>query len=332
LVRGDLAASGHLGEQLLARATAAQDRALRVEANYVLGVTSFWVGKFSAAQRHLEVALADYEPLDVRAYITLFAQHPGVVCGVRLAYTLWYLGFADTARQQSDAAIALARELGHPFSLAYALYFSAWLANDSGDNERLRALAEELVALAIEHNLGYLRGAGEILLSWLRAQVGESGESGAALPEMYRALETDHATGQNLWSPYVLGLIARAHATTKQFQAGLAAIDEAIRMAAGMGAHFLDAELFRMKGELLFRQGGEFSVANRCLRSALATAREQEALALELRAQISLVRASEKDGKDAHEERDALGKIFARFPEKSGSADLREAAVLLKSP
>jgi predicted ATPase len=92
LLRGDLAGSNDLGAALLRCARRERDPALRVEAYYVKGVNSFWRGEFDLARRQLQTALAGWDPRHARDHIALFAQDPGVVCGVRLVYALWFSG------------------------------------------------------------------------------------------------------------------------------------------------------------------------------------------------------------------------------------------------
>ena len=79
----------------------------------------FYLGEFVPARAHLEQGIALYDPTKRRAHRAV--QDPGVVCFCFLAFTLWALGYPDQALRRSHEALALARELSHPFSLVFAL-------------------------------------------------------------------------------------------------------------------------------------------------------------------------------------------------------------------
>src|SRR4029077_10813015 len=124
------------GLTLLAAAERAQDSMLIVEAEYVLGVTPFWAGEFQESRRHLEEAIERYSPERHEAHISLYSQDPKVVCLIRLAWTLWCLGYPDQAVRARDAALSLADELVHPFSRCYASVHAAIVSQQLQDYPR----------------------------------------------------------------------------------------------------------------------------------------------------------------------------------------------------
>jgi tetratricopeptide (TPR) repeat protein len=327
LSRGDLAGSNDLGAQLLQQARRERDPALRVEAYYVKGVNSFWRGEFDLSRRQLQTALAGWDPRYAREHIALFAQDPGVVCGTRLGYALWFLGRADRARHEVDEAIALARRIEHPISLAYVLYFAAWLMNDCGDFNRVRVLVEELAVHTIEHDLGFFGPMIVVIRGWLRAR---AGEPRAALPEMGQALEKFRAAGNILNRTYAITLIARAHVLAGEIESGLIALNDEAAIAHETGQRFLDAELLRLRAEFLAQQFAAPELIRRSLRQACAIARRQGAIALELRAALSLARVEERAGQRA-KGCAGLRPVFARFREGFETADLRDAAQFLNA-
>jgi hypothetical protein len=95
LTVGDLTRARNLGEEFLRVYDETRDPMTKVEGEYVLGVTHHWLGNFSHARKHLETALSNYDPADQARHITLFAQDPRAVCLVRLAWSLWNLGYPD---------------------------------------------------------------------------------------------------------------------------------------------------------------------------------------------------------------------------------------------
>jgi len=154
VVRLELADAREHGVALLAAAEGDQDSMLIVEAEYVLGVTSFWAGEFQESRRHLEEAIERYSPERHEAHIALYSQDPKVVCLSRLAWTLRFLGYPDQAVRTRDAALSLADELGHPFSRCYASVYAAIVSQDLQDELRAEEFIEagdDVVVLTRTH-------------------------------------------------------------------------------------------------------------------------------------------------------------------------------------
>ena len=120
VVRPQLHTARELGETLLRLAQRADDPALAVVAHYALGVTWFCLGALPAARQHLEEGIARYTPDQRRAPVFRIGHDPGVACRAYAAMTLWLLGYPEQALARLHEALALAHELSHPFSLAFA--------------------------------------------------------------------------------------------------------------------------------------------------------------------------------------------------------------------
>ena len=130
------------------------------------------------------------------------------------------------------------------------------------------------------------------------------------------------------WIPSLIGLCATAlgrHATPSE---GLQMLNVALPHFHAKQAHWWDAELYRIKGELLARLKGEDENKEACLRQALRIARKQEAKSLELRAAIAVARLlRDQDQKAlAH---DTLAPIYDWFTEGFDTPDLIDARTLL---
>jgi predicted ATPase len=106
-----------LGERMLDQAERDGDPVVLVEAHYVLGVTLFWRGQFAESRSHLEDAIAHYSVERSQAHLTGYSQNPAVVCLIRLAVVLWFLGDSYEATRCAEESLALARKVAHPFSL-----------------------------------------------------------------------------------------------------------------------------------------------------------------------------------------------------------------------
>jgi predicted ATPase len=137
------------------------------------------------------------------------------------------------------------------------------------------------------------------------------------------------ATGAELVRPYFLALLAEAYGKGGQAEEGLAVLAEALEVVHHTGERWWEAELYRLKGELLLAVFAENHVeAEACFQQALAITRRQQAKSLELRAAISLSHLWQQWGKRA-EAYDLLAPIYGWFTEGFDTADLREAKALL---
>ena len=314
-----------LGEQLLAMARRADDPILFAEAHYVLGVSLFWLGDFVRSREHLERAVAHYDPARHRVHTTIFGQDPGVICLSRLALTLWFLGYPDQAAQRGDEALALAAELGHPFSRAYALMYAALIACERRDIAATRELAEATLALCAEFRLEFFAWTATILRGWALAA---QGQPDAGIAQLREGIVGHRAAGQLLHLPYTYALLPTAYATAGEFDAALEALAEGLDYSERSGEDFYVAELKRLKGEVLLRRSADDASVEAQFREALEIARRQGARSLELRAAISLSCLWHDQGKTI-QARELLAGIYGWFSEGHNAADLQEARAIL---
>jgi predicted ATPase len=151
------------------------------------------------------------------------------------------------------------------------------------------------------------------------------------MAQMRQGLAAWHATGAKVIRPYGLALLATASAKAGQHEAGLTLLAEALAVTNDTGEHRWEAELHRLKGELLLAVSAEHATeAATCFRQALDVARRQQAKSWELRAAMSLTRLWQGQGKHA-EARELLAPIYDWFTEGFDTADLREAKGLLEA-
>jgi adenylate cyclase len=314
-----------LGDQLLSLAERNHDLVLLVEAHYVLGVMLFWRGAFARSRWHLEQAIAHYDPQQSRTHIALYAQDPKVICLCRLALDLWYLGYPDRALQTSQEALALARELAHPFSLARAVGEDALLHALRRAISETQAQAEGCIALCTEHRLGYWIPWATVLHGWALA---EQGALEAGIAEMHEGLAACRASGIEHVRPHCLALLAEQHGKNGNVGQSLSLLAESRAAVEANGGHMGEAEIYRTRGELLLMCGEE-AEAETAFGRALAAARSQEAKSLELRAATSLARLWQKQGKSA-EARGMLAEVYDWFSEGFDTPDLQDARTLLE--
>jgi predicted ATPase len=330
--RAELNTAHELGEQLLTLAYRTQDSAALMEAHRALGQTLLQIGNVSSARAHLEEGIALYDPLQHRSLAFLYGLDPQVACLTYAALALWWLGYPDQASGRIHEALTLAQELAHPYSLATALFWAAWIHQFRRETPAAQERAEAAIALATEQGFPLPMAFGAVIRGWALAVRGQGAEGVAQLRQ---SLAAWRATGGELHRPYFLGLLAEACENAGEIEEGLCALEEALTIVNHTGAHWWEAELHRLKGELL-RQAAAgrrqrtamAAEVEACFRQALNLPRCQQAKSLELRAAMSLSRLRQQQGKQA-EARELLAPVYGWFTEGFDTADLQEAKALL---
>jgi predicted ATPase len=326
--RAELQKAEELGKQLLSLAQQVQDRTLLLEAHHALWPTLFFLGELAAARGHLEQGMALYDLQDHRSHAFLYGGHdPGSCCQSYTAWTLWALGYPEQALKASDRALTLARELAHPASLAASLSYAAVLHQFRREREAVQQMAEALIALATAQGDAERLARGTILRGWALFVQGQGTEG---MMQMRQGLAALQATGGEVRRQLFLPLLAGAYGGIGQSEEGLNVLAEALAAVEKTGGRFYEAELYRLRGELLLARSAEHHTeAETCFRQGLNIARRQQAKSWELRAAMSLSRLWQQQGKRA-EARELLAPIYGWFTEGFDTADLQEAKALLE--
>jgi len=140
--------------------------------------------------------------------------------------------------------------------------------------------------------------------------------------------------------PLFLAMLADASGRGGQSAEGLQTLAEAFELSQETGERIYEAELYRLKGELMLQQSrvhtsqsafrNPQSEAEACFLKAIEIARQQETKSLELRAVMSLSRLWQWQGKQAQAQK-MLAEIYGWFTEGFDTKDLQEARALLES-
>lgn len=322
---GDLAEARHVGEALLRVSEECDDSAGLVLGYSVCGQHCFMSGELQAARRHLERLLAVYDPTVHDTLVQQAGSHP-LMTQSFLGFALCSLGWPDQALARSASAIADARRLAHPTSLAVGLALGALQASLVGDRATMEQRANELMTVASEQGLPYYSAWSAIFRGRAKALNGDV-EAGIAL--MREGLTIYRSTGAVIGLPPFVDLLASSCEAAGQTQEAVSLLDDVIRLTSQTGERWYTAELTRHKGQLLLRQG-DAEGAGSLYREALDIARRMEARFWELRAAMSLARLLCEQGRPT-EARDLLAPVFEWFTEGFGLSDLVEAKALLGS-
>jgi DNA-binding SARP family transcriptional activator/predicted ATPase len=326
-VRAEYRAARELGEEALSLAKQVGDPLLVAIHHWHLGYILVGLGEFSTARAHFEQVIAFYEPhAHHESFVLLRGSDAGVSALAYDACCLWCLGYPEQADKRSQKALALARELDHPFSLADVLAFGGCVFNKvRREGLALKAHGQELVELSEDLGFSSFMPTGTCYLGDGLAMLGQVQE-GLAL--MREGLEGRQSTGVRCYFSGTLGGLAEALAMAGRPDEGLATLDEAFSLVEETDERYCEAELYRVQAELLLQQGEEAG-AEIALGQALEVARRQCTKSWELRATTSLARLWQKQGR-AGEARQALAAIYEWFTEGFDTPDLMEARALLE--
>jgi predicted ATPase len=324
--RGEFDLAQRLDEDLLRLSLQRNDSAGLVLGHNASGYKLMYGGKFAASRSHLEAVLALYDPTSHRSLVHQTGTAPQVVAQAYFGIVLFCLGFPEQALARSSAAIAEARRLVHPPSLAVSLTIGTRLLSLVGDNAALDERANQVIAVATEQGFPQWRAHGTIFRGWVKVK---SGDVTGGMSLLRSGSTAYRSTGAAMWMPHYTVLLAGACEIAGQVDEALTLLDEALHIVERTGERWFAAELNRLKGQLLLRQG-HAEAAEELYRKALRIAREQEAKLWQLRAAMSLARLRRNQGWRT-EARDLLAPVYGWFTEGFDTSDLREAKTLLEA-
>jgi DNA-binding winged helix-turn-helix (wHTH) protein/predicted ATPase len=325
MARGEFDAARRLDEVLLRSSDERDDAAGRFLGHFSSGRTLTLIGRFSASRSHLEAALGLCN-LDFHSpLVHQTGFDPQVTTQTYLGIVLVCLGYPEQALARVNAAIAHARRLAHPPSLAVCVASGGIPLTLVGDNAALSEWTDELAAVAAEQGFSYWQAVANYNSGWIKMNNDHVCEGISLLRS---GLAAFRATGAEAWTPYLLGLLAKGCEIAGQNEEAVALLDEALQIAERTGERWFEAELHRHKGQLLLQQG-HAEAAEDLHRKALSIAQEQQAKLWELRAAVSLARLRRDQGRRA-EARELLAPVYGWFSEGFDMPDLKEAKALLE--
>jgi adenylate cyclase len=248
-----------------------------------------------------------------------------------LAFSLWMSGYPDQARQRVDDALSLAENRSHPYIMSFARHYAGLFYAWCGEAQATLEQAEAEHALATEHGFLAWQAMGTLNRGVALSELGQHEEG---LKQLQDGIAATRATGSgsNNGLTMYLGWLADASARIRRPADAQSFLSEALTLAQTTGERCNEAELYRLKGELILNAACGMRHAEltpeECFRKALDIARQQGAKSWELRAATSLARLWQQQGKqqDAY---DLLAPVYGWFTEGFDTGDLVEAKELL---
>jgi class 3 adenylate cyclase/predicted ATPase len=326
-VKGELQTARELADELLTLAKSLENPSYLLEGRLALGEISFWMGELSIALDHIKQGFTIYCPQEHGSHAFLYVQDPGMACCGYAAWTMSIMGHADQAIKKCNEAMAVAKEQSHPYSIAIAHVFSSCLHQFRRESDLTKMHADKLIEISTEQGFPQWLALGNIMSGWAVINHGLEGEG---IDDIMRGIAARRARGSEVGLTYFLALLADAYSKIGKEKQAITVLAEAIETAHKHGERFYEAELYRLKGELLLLLSQENNYeAERCFRQATEIARHQCAKSLELRATTSLSRVLKNMGKK-DEAQQLLVETYGWFKEGFETADLKEAKALLE--
>ena len=324
-VRAELPTAITFGQQLSKVASSTQDPFHVSLANNALGSSFFWQGNIVAAQQHYEQSLALHDLCATNSPDSV--DNPSVLAFSSLSVINSYLGNLEQAQTYADKALALAQEHSHYHSLAMARCHIAALYQVSHNFSVTQDIAGAGITLSAEKGFPYCLACSTIQYGWARAmQTG--GREG--IEQIHAGVAAYRATGAVLWQAHFLALLAEAQLAAGQTIECLATLTEGLSLAQTRGMLLPEADLYRIKGDLLLQSALHIShaEAETCFLRSIDITRRQQARTLELRATLHLTRLWHQQGKSDRARR-TLIPVYEWFSQRPETAEVQEARNLL---
>ncbi|MGO9423696.1 AAA family ATPase [Roseiarcus sp.] len=254
-------------------------------AHRAYGVTQWFTGNYVEARAHFEKAVTLFDPERDRDLAFRFGQDVGVSATIYLAMALWPLGEVDRARQIAGATAARIVKLNHLATSTYGLMHCAMFEIVARNVDRAAPLAKAVSSVAREHGIALWIAFGAFLEAWV--DLGSNAPE-IGLSNMRRAADLLRQGDVGAFQPLVRAALAEAEARNGEAAAALATLDRSLKDFEGSGQRWFDAELHRMRGEILFGQDSTDPAVEEAFLAAIAVARHQRTRSFELRAALAL--------------------------------------------
>jgi class 3 adenylate cyclase/tetratricopeptide (TPR) repeat protein len=294
-VRADLAPMREVAVLSLRDARHSPGSPAAGRALHVYGVTCWFQGDYAGARTHLEQALAAYDHERDHRLAPRFVFEDRVVTTGWLAVVVWALGEVDQGIHLLDSALSLARQSGHLPTIAWVHAYRCRFAGICRKPGLARLHAEEVLRLAREHGLPMRLADASFYRGWARWCAGD-GDGEAAMREGLALWDEMH---YRLFGPLTGTLLAECEAEAGRAEVGLATLDAQLAAIEQTGERWFDAEVHRVRGELLLKQRrSDVAAAEATFLRAIEIARSQQTRIFELRASLSLAKLYQTTGRD----------------------------------
>ena len=279
-LRGEFEKGFSIGEQILSLAKLNDNLNMQVDGHFVLGTSYLFTGNYQHGLEHLEKSISLIDPARRRSGRYRMGNYPGVSSYNALSLILWGLGYPERALNHANQAVALAKKLNHPYSLAYALFHAGFLHHWRREVEISLEYAQEVLELAKPHKFQIWHAVGACLHGAGLASLGRVEEG---LAEIERGVDTYQEKSPPVFWPLLRSLQAGVYGQAGKTKQGLALINEVLNFPQQGYGKVMLVDLYRLKGALLLALSPEkLPEAEDCFLRAHEISREQGTPMLEL--------------------------------------------------
>jgi DNA-binding winged helix-turn-helix (wHTH) protein/predicted ATPase len=322
IAKGDMKSAREAAEHMLSISRDLSDPALQLGAYAAMTFSLHHQGELLASRQQFGELAKAYDAAQHSRYVQLYRLDPGIHSQSEMVRLLWLLGFPDQARRNIEDT--LTRALSSPLSLAFFQMFAAFVYQGLREPEKAREIGAACIALCDEHGIQAERAWVMCPYGWALAELGEVEEG---IEAIRNGLDTQHSIGVEVARPQSLAILAEALWHAGRTEEALQVVEDGLAVSNRNGERYYDAELWRLRGELLNLQS-KTAESECCYHKAIEIARQQAAKSLELRACTSLARLWQKQGKRGKAQQ-LLAETYAWFTEGFDTADPKDAASLL---
>lgn len=328
LVRAELDAAHDLAVQLQTIPVENASPEINLEAQRILGATSFWRGDFTSAEHHLQRALNTDVEHEAPSHQPVYGQDSRVAALASSACVSWLMGFPDRAFNQINEAVDRANHLHHPFTIVYATYFSAIVHQLEGNANQTLQLANLTMQLSKQYEFSFWQETAAMLSNWALYELTSNEE---LISQFERNLQNYINRGSRLALSYLYTLLARMLITANRLEDADIVIEKAINNLNKCSEHFYQAEIYRLKGIICWKKGSSpISEAEAFFNESLVCAQQQSATGLELRVAISFSEFL-MHNQQADKAKLILSESMSRFGEGKPQHDYKQAESILES-
>jgi predicted ATPase len=312
----------HMAEEFLSRSRALSDPVPLMVAHRVMGSTLLTIGEFQSSANHFEEAIRLSVSRGKQPLYNLYMVEPQVASLLLLSWDLWFLGYPDQSLSRVSEALALAQDLGQPYTVAFAHYMTSVVHLLRGDAARGLKSAERSFEMSQEQRFSLYVTLSRI--SRGRA-LGDLGRLGEARAEIELGIDEARRSGVGYMLPMMESWLAEVHAKAGENETALSIVEETLSNIGDVTGRAWEAELHRQRAQILVALNpSKVREAESCLKKSIEVARGQTAKSLELRAATSLAELWRTQGR-LDDARALLEPICRWFDEGAETADLRRA-------
>ncbi|MGE5163242.1 MAG: AAA family ATPase [Sphingobacteriales bacterium] len=311
-----------MADEFLSRSRALSDPVLLMVANRVMGSTLLTLGDFQSSANHFEETIRLSTGREERPLYNLYMVGPRAASLLLLSWDLWILGYPDQALSRVSEALALGKDLGHPYTVAFAHYMTSVVHLLRGDAAHALESAERSFEMSQEQRFSLYAILSRI--SRGRA-IGEMGRLGEARVELTQGIDEARRNGVGFMLPMMDSWLADVHTKTGENEYALSLVERALTNIGDVTGRSWEAELHRQRAQILLAlDPSKLREAESHLQKSIEVARGQSAKSLELRATTNLAELWRTQGRP-DEARALLEPICHWFNEGAETADLRQA-------